>query len=847
MGGVIMRRFNLAVKMTILVLVVAFTSPSAASDQNRVLIDAYDPASINGLVLIGNGQNVFALRFLLYRPGGAIEEAPRSFELGAHAPDGSYASVNWQTQFNSKDTVVLRWSRVGQNVVVGRLSAPPYARIAIEVYRPWSESNDDESWVSFLTRPDKRTILGEQITKKNPSSLNQFFLRTDRPAGGSASYEDRAAMRRLLIRDGHAQQPGNPEKNGLNRYAVLSYDLSQVSSVGFVALVGDSFDAMERDADKLLQRPLLEPLDRAEKRYEAERAMSGGSLGDGLEAISRTLNWNRFYDPEKQLEYIAIHRLTRQQPGLADLAGSGPSPAPRAAALSWDTFLTAATAAVIDPGLAASTIRVLLEGQMPDGRLPLRRYLHSRPPQEPGTLTGRSMPPIGALCVWKIYLTTSDLELLAWAYPRLLEWNDWWFKNRGDGQPWRDGNGDGLLEWGFDPELEQGALGAQTIPASTKLKLALSESGLDDRPQWPQWTDGEEIRTAVADSPREPAREPDDQIKYNNGTHTLEFSPVALNALYAIDTEILVMMARELNLASDINRLQERYERIRFSVNNKLWSEEDGLYLNRRWDGKFSRRLSLENFYPLLAGLADEDRAKRMIATLSKKFWGGQPMAFIARDDPAFRAQTPGRGAVWSITNYLLYIGLKRYRFQEEAAELARRSTLLGRSSWEKDRRLYDHYSSLDGTAIEENDLPQHPSTAGLMFWPGIEELISIDLWNGMSIGGLSTTEEARIERVRFSGARFDVILGPKQTQVRRDGSLELEFEAPVRLRFYRSTENSLAFFIDTRERVRVSVPGVEERKITVLVDDQVLGSTSAGATATFKVSEGTHKVFIAK
>src|SRR5262249_36748677 len=132
---------------------------------------------------------------------------------------------------------------------------------------------------------------------------------------------------------------------------------------------------------------------------------------------------------------------------------------------------------------ATATVRLLLEGQTPDGRVPLRRYLQNQRRGEAVVTARRSMPPIGGLCGWEGLLPKHDLGLLAYAFSPLRPWNEWWFSSRGDGQAWRDGNGDGLLEWGFDAELEQGELGARAMSNAAKQKLAFSESGLEDRPQ----------------------------------------------------------------------------------------------------------------------------------------------------------------------------------------------------------------------------------------------------------------------------------------------------------------------------------------------------------------------------
>ncbi|HEX5083339.1 MAG TPA: trehalase family glycosidase, partial [Blastocatellia bacterium] len=381
-----------------------------------------------------------------------------------------------------------------------------------------------------------------------------------------------------------------------------------------------------------------------------------------------------------------------------------------------------------------------------------------------------------------------------------------------------------------------------------KQRLAFSESGLEDRPQW--------LGGATA------SNHGPDEARYNDKTHTLEYATVGLNALYALDTEILMIMAGELGMQAEVDKWRTRYEQIRKNVNEKLWSEEDGLYLNRHWDGRFSRRLSPENFYPLAAGLVEPERAKRMIATLldSKKFWGEYPLPAISRDDPAFAPGGPGRGAIWAPMNYLVYLGLKRYGYHTEAAELARKNLAIAQAELaelagpEKTGGYGDQFSSVDGKPVgamgegsSADDARQKTCFFGLAIWPAVEEALSADPWAGLSFGSVAATEESRLQRVNISGASFDVTTGPERTVIRRNGAIEVECETPVRLRAYQSSDSAISFVIDVKDRAPILVPPAKGRKITVSVDDKVLGSAPADAAATFKIPAGTHKVLILK
>jgi len=768
----------------LLTVISSTIEPARAAKQSPILIGAYDPVHINGLTLIAGNGNHFGLRVIVYRQGDAVEEIPGEFNFGYH--DGSRAAVVWNSRLAS-GPIGFRWSRIGSNAVIGQIKAPPDVRIALETYRPFSEGREDAAWSSFISQTDRRTIIGERVHGVETGG-RMFYLKTERPAAGAASYSDRVRMKDQLIHDGHPGQPEAAGRSALDRYSALSFDPTQDQTVSFIALIGDDIEVMEREAAGMLTRPIAALLD----EKAPSKAGQSAEAKSYRDIASRTINWNRFYDPDSEHEYVAFKRL----PGTA----FDPN---RSVELRWDVFFAALMAGTIDPGAAAGTIRQALEKQLPDGRIPLRiGGRNGVPGAEPPVLAGRSMPPIGAFCVWKVYLTTNDLSLLAWAYPKLLLWNSWWDKDRGDGTPWRDGNRDGLIEYGYDAEFELGRIGAAGLSESARIREALAESGNDPGSPEP-----------LATTEDEP------QLKFNDRTHTVELSPIGLNSLIALDAEILTLIARELGLPSE--SMQARYDKLKATINQVLWSEEDGLYLSRHWNGKFRKAVSVDNFLPLLAGIPDQKRADLIVSKL------------------------PAAERLRAVDNYLLYAGLRRYGYNEKASSLARVGARMAATIWNAGGTLPDSINTKTGERLRID--PNGAVFPALLLQPALDELIYADPWTGLSIGTTEPAESVRLDAIPYSGASFDIISEPERLVLMRAGSIEVECEGPVRLKGYRTTDRTIGFIIETKKRVRILLPSVEGRKITVSVDDRVLGSTSPGATASFRVPEGTHKVLIVK
>jgi hypothetical protein len=342
-------------------------------------------------------------------------------------------------------------------------------------------------------------------------------------------------------------------------------------------------------------------------------------------------------------------------------------------------------------------------------------------------------------------------DFLARVFPALERWHAWWSADQ-RGRPRRDGNGNGLSEWGSDAaELRESP--APWENGSTGLRRAGWESGQDDLPNW-------------------------DDAGWNDDTGTMELDAVDLNSYLALDAECLGLIAAELGDETGARAYRERAQVLRDAMNALLWDEARGLYLDRHWDGRRSPRVAAANFLPLVAGIPDAERARRMLDTLldPERFWGRFVVPTISRDDPAFPDQQYWRGTIWPPTNYLIYQGLRRYRFDAAAGELAARSVELFLDTWRRYGLCRENYDSRTG----EGGGHRYQSWGPLFALTGLEEFADVTPWDGLRLGSLVAEGTTALRRLPLAGRRWDVRLGPDGLSVRVDGAHLLTSDAPI-------------------------------------------------------------------
>ncbi len=489
----------------------------------------------------------------------------------------------------------------------------------------------------------------------------------------------------------------------------------------------------------------------------ARQALTGtGALTDAPGAMMQAICWNTLFDTRRRLVSSPVSR-----DWCYDWRG--------VLVFCWDTFLVGTFMSYEAPDLARHNFESVCAAIDELGFVPNYYMAHGAASRD------RSMPPLGAYLVWKTQRLRPDKAWLRRMYPRLARWHAFWMKHR-------DGNGNGLLEWGSDNVDYEFP---QLVPYNQKLQhtrqSAMYESGLDNSPLF-------------------------DDVAFNERTCTLELDDVALSSFYAMDCDALARIADCLARPADATRYQREHARLAERINAHLWDEEHGLYVNRHWDGRYSSRWAPTSFFPLIAGVAPPDRAARMVREHllnPAEFWGEWVIPAISRSDPAFKDNDYWRGRIWGPFNFLVAEGLRRYRLDAEAAALARKSLELFMKNWRADGGIYENYNAETGQGADVWNAARLYHWGGLLAFVAMQELIDVEPAGYLRIGSLHFPD-AGLRNIRLGGGLYDVHL--------RNGGTSSSPSSDRRVGFEPGSSSTTGYRPVTRAS-RSSPPAVECRR----------------------------------
>lgn len=301
--------------------------------------------------------------------------------------------------------------------------------------------------------------------------------------------------------------------------------------------------------------------------------------------------------------------------------------------------------AYIDPQSAMDSQRVYLERQYPNGYINYRTgsYLDEII-EHNGQLT--SSAPWYSWLNWEVYKITKDEEFLKEMYESSKKFYNFYVTNR-------DSDQDGLCEWGGEAILES-------------------------------------VRDALVAVW--------DEVGYPSNFESLD-----LNCMLVMEAKSLESMASKLGLMEEAAQWKADYEKRTVLINETFWDEENGFYYNVDKDThQFTfktendlKRDEIIGFLPLWAGIADEEKAARLVGKLTdpEQFWRPFGVPSLSAKDSYYNPKGYWNGPVWVQWNYLIMQGLIDYGYRDEAKELVDRVAEGMTTILKKDHNLWEFYS----------------------------------------------------------------------------------------------------------------------------------------------------------
>ncbi|MFF2052329.1 amylo-alpha-1,6-glucosidase [Leifsonia sp. NPDC058194] len=201
---------------------------------------------------------------------------------------------------------------------------------------------------------------------------------------------------------------------------------------------------------------------------------------------------------------------------------------------------------------------------------------------------------------------------------------------------------------------------------------------------------------------------------------------IYLNSLLYRELLAFGYLLEELGDLPEATRRRRQAQDLADAVTEHLWDERDGTFYSadldlrpidpedwlhrgapRAWSSLLLRVDNWSSFLPLWAGLASREQAERMVERLrdDRTFNAAYGVRTLSRLEKMYDLRASNNpsnwlGPIWGVSNYLVFRGLVKYGFEEDAIELAEKTVELFGRDLETSGSLHEFYHPDNGEPI---------------------------------------------------------------------------------------------------------------------------------------------------
>lgn len=325
---------------------------------------------------------------------------------------------------------------------------------------------------------------------------------------------------------------------------------------------------------------------------------------------------------------------------------------------AWDSWKHAAALASFAPALARDQMRAMFDYQADDGMVPDCLFL-----DKANNNWRDTKPPLAAWAVREMYRATGDEAFLAEMYDKLVRYHRWWFAKR-------DHDHNGLAEYG----------------STDGSKIAAKwESGMDNGVRF----------DAIA------------MLKNGDGAWSMDQESADLNAYLYLEKLELAEIAKALGKTRDGEQWTKEAATLKAAIQKRMFDPSRGYFFDVKLGrNEFVPVYGSEGWTALWAGVATDEQAQAVARAMldPKKFSTRFPLPTLAADDPRFSpVKGYWRGPVWIDQAWFGVEALKRYGFDKQANDVAKR-LVLDAGGLTGQAPMYENYDPLTGAGHQSRN-----------------------------------------------------------------------------------------------------------------------------------------------